>query len=350
MGMKQSYFNEHKLPLVIEPNGTGNSKQDLLHYMAANKQALEQEFYKTGAILFRGFDLGTPKDFEDIAQQVDNRMESGYYGTSPRNPVPGTRFVYTASELPGYYPIPQHCEMSYVKHPPVSLFFYCHVEPQYGGETPLCDFRKVYAQLDPKIREVFDKKGLITVRNYSGLGKSNKLNLFELKKWNEIFNTTDKLEVERQCKDQEMDFEWLSDGGLRITHNTPAAIEHPHTKEKVWFNHIQVFHPNGASEEYKHIHQYQHRFKTLLWSTFLNLMVKVKHATTAPIDQSMNVLLGDGKEIPPSWVEHLEEVIWKNLVIFPWKKNDVVAIDNFSTAHGRLPYEGPREILVCWSV
>jgi hypothetical protein len=36
-------------------------------------------------------------------------------------------------------------------------------------------------------------------------------------------------------------------------------------------------------------------------------------------------------------------------VIFPWRKNDVLAIDNFSTSHGRLPYEGPREILVCWS-
>jgi hypothetical protein len=45
----------------------------------------------------------------------------------------------------------------------------------------------------------------------------------------------------------------------------------------------------------------------------------------------------------------VEEVIWKNLVIFPWKKNDVLAIDNFSTSHGRLPFEGKRNILVSWS-
>jgi hypothetical protein len=348
--MKQSFFNAHQLPLVIEPNGNGKSKADLANYIAGNKQEFDEAFYKNGAVLFRGFELNTPKDFEAIAMQIDNRMESGYYGTSPRNPVAGTKFVYTASELPGYYPIPQHCEMSYVKKPPVTLFFYCYIEPEYGGETPLCNFRKVYAELNPKIREEFDKKGLITVRNYSGLGKGSKFNLFELKKWNEIFNTTDKREVERQCHEQEIEYEWLQDGGLRILHRTPAAIEHPRTKEKVWFNHVQVFHPAAAAEEYKHIHRHQHRFKTLLWSTFINLMVKVKKATTAPIDQSMNVLFGDGTAIPDSYVQHLEEVIWNNLVIFPWKKNDMVAIDNFSTAHGRLPYEGAREILVCWSV
>jgi alpha-ketoglutarate-dependent taurine dioxygenase len=348
--MKTSFFNTHQLPLVVEPNGSGNTKADLEKYIIENQKELEDAFYKNGAVLFRGFALDTPKDFEDIALRVDNRMEGGYYGTSPRNPVAGTKFVYTASELPGYYPIAQHCEMSYVKHPPVTLFFYCHVEPPYGGETPLCNFRQVYADLNPEVREAFDKKGALTVRNYSGLGKSSKLNLFELKRWDEIFLTTDKAEVERQCKEQEMDFEWLHNDGLRITHHTPAAIEHPRTKEKVWFNHLQVFHPTAAAEEYKHIHRHQQRLKTFVWSVFLQVAVKLKKANTAPIDQSMNVLFGDGTEIPDSYVQHVEEVIWKNLVIFPWKKNDVIAIDNFSTAHGRLPFEGPREILVAWSV
>lgn len=65
----------------------------------------------------------------------------------------------------------QHCEMSYVDHPPIRLFFYCHVEPPYGGETPVCNFREVYRQLPEHIRRDFDEKGVMTVRNYSGLGK-----------------------------------------------------------------------------------------------------------------------------------------------------------------------------------
>ncbi len=347
--MKESFINSQQLPLIIEPNGNGNSKAELLKWLRANKADIDQKFIKHGAVLFRGFEINTPVDFEDLAVAVDPKLEQSYYGTSPRNMVKGTKHIFTASELPGYYPIMQHCEMSYVTNPPVNIFFYCHVEPTYGGESPICNFRKVYADLDPKIRQEFDTKGVITVRNYSGLDSKSKFNLFELKKWNEIFNTTDRAEVEKQCRDQEIEFEWMDGDKLRLLHRTPAAIQHPATKEKVWFNHLQVFHPHGADVEYKYIHAHQHRLKTFFWKNFLALMVKVKSLTTKPIDQSMNVLFGDGTPIPDSYVEHLEEVIWKNMVILPWKKNDVIAVDNFSTSHGRLPYEGKREILVSWS-
>lgn len=347
--MKESFINAQQLPLIIEPNGSGKSKAELLNWLNNKRADIDAKFLKHGAILFRGFEINNPNDFEDLAVTVDPKLEHSYYGTSPRNMVKGTKYVFTASELPGYYPIMQHCEMSYVKNPPVNIFFYCHVEPDYGGESPICNFRKVYAELDPKIRAEFDKKGVITVRNYSGLESKSKFNLFELKKWNEIFNTTDKAEVEKQCREQEIEFEWMDGGNLRLLHRTPAAINHPVTKDKVWFNHLQVFHPHGADVEYKYIHAHQHRTKTFFWKTFLNVMVKVKSLTTKPLDQSMNVLFGDGTAIPDSYVEHLEEVIWKNLVILPWKQNDVIAVDNFSTSHGRLPYEGKREILVSWS-
>lgn len=347
--MKKSFINEQQLPLVIEPGESGNSKTELLKWMQGNKADIQHLFYKHGAILFRGFDIDTPSNFEEVALQVDSRLKNDYYGTSPRNIVKDTTYIYTASELPGHYPIPQHCEMTYVKNPPISIFFYCHIEPDYGGESPICNFRKVYSQLNEGIREEFDRKGIITVRNYSGLGKSSPLNLFELKKWNEIFLTTDKAEVERQCRDQQIEFAWMENDRLRLMHRTPAAIQHPQTGEKVWYNHAQVFHPAAAAFEYDHIHAHQKRAKTLFWKFFIHAMVKVKTINTPPIDQSMNVLFGDGKAVPDSYMEHIEEVIWSNMVIVPWKKKDVIAIDNFSTSHGRLPYEGKREILVCWS-
>jgi hypothetical protein len=348
--MKESFINEQQLPLIIEPNGSGSSKAELLRWISQNRESMNEKFIRHGAILFRGFDMDTPNDFEDLAVSVDPRLEKDYYGTSPRNLVKGTKYVFTASELPGYYPLMQHCEMSYAQHPPITIFFYCHVEPEYGGESPICNFRKVYTDMDSKIRDEFDKKGVITVRNYSGMESKSGFNLFELKKWNEIFNTTDKAEVEKQCREQEIEYEWLEGGNLRLLHRTPAAKEHPVTKEKTWFNHLQVFHPYGAGVEYGYIHQHQHRLKTFFWKNFVSMMVKIKSLTTEPIEQSLNVLFGDGTAIPDSYVEHLEEVIWKNLVIVPWKRKDVMALDNFSTAHGRLPYEGNREILVSWSV
>ena len=346
--MREAFFNNRELPLIIEPDSDA-SVSHLKKWLSNNHASFLQKFYRHGAVLFRGFQADTPALFEEVALTVDANLNNDYLGTSPRDRVAGTTFVFSASELPGYYPIMQHCEMSYMTRPPVKLFFYCDVEPDYGGETPVCNFRKVYEQMDKNIRDEFDRKGVLTVRNYSGLNGSGKFNLWELKSWDKIFLTTDKAEVERQCRANEMDFEWKENGNLKITHLTPAAKKHPVTNETTWFNHLQVFHPQGGLVEYEHIHARQQRVKTFLWAAFLKIMVPLKNRTASPADQSMNVLFGDGTPVPAAYVRHVEEVIWKNMLIFPWKKNDILAIDNFSTSHGRLPFEGKRRIMVCWS-
>lgn len=82
---------------------------------------------------------------------------------------------------------------------------------------------------------------------------------------------------------------------------------------------------------------------------FLKLATKLKKSGTPPEQQSMNMLFADGTEILEKYIRNIEETIWKNMVIFPWKKNDLLAIDNLGTSHGRLPYEGKRQIMVCWS-
>lgn len=347
--MKHYFINEEQqLPLVIEPDGD-SSVEGLKNYIRKNHEDLSEKIYKYGAILFRGFEINSPKLFEEIAMLIDPNLKNDYLGTSPRDKVAGTDYVFSASELPGFYPIMQHCEMSYLSNKPVKVFFYCDVEPNYGGETPLCNFRKVYKELDEAVKREFEKRGVKLVRNYSASGKRSKLNLWELKSWTDIFHTTDREEVERQFRKYEVDFEWKKNGDLRLTHTNNAIAEHPVTKEKVWFNHTQVFNIDAAPIEYEFIHRRQKRLKTLLFKWFITAMVSLKKITTNPEEESINVVFADGSEIPKSYIRKIEETIWKNLVIFPWKKNDMVAIDNLGTAHGRLPYEGDRRIMVCWS-
>ena len=43
------------------------------------------------------------------------------------------------------------------------------------------------------------------------------------------------------------------------------------------------------------------------------------------------------------------DAIWNNMTITPWERGDIVAIDNNAIGHGRLPFEGPREIVVSWA-
>lgn len=344
--MKQYFINPSKPPLVIE--STGENISELKNSIKENNY-FKRELLTHGAILFRNFPINTPLEFEKIATTIDADLKNDYLGTSPRNQVPGTNFVFTASELPPFYPIMQHCEMSFLQNPPRKLFFYCHVEPKLGGETPLCNFREVYKQLDAKILSDFETKGVLTVRNYSAINHKPFLNLFELKKWNEMFLTNDKKVVEQKCAENGIEFEWHSNDRLKLLNRTEAIKTHPISGEKVWFNHAQVFHLSASAFEYQHIHAYQKRLETFFYKIFSAFAVQAKKFSTPADAQSMNMFFSDGSPIPDSYIKHILEVIWNNLSIFKWQKGDVLAIDNFSTSHGRLPFKGEREILVSWS-
>ena len=345
--MNLSYFSEEeKLPLIISPSSGDNSKKGLIEWITAHKPTIEENLRTTGAVLLRGFNILTSQDFEDVAKSIDNDLKDDYLGTSPRDKKTG--FVFSASELPPHYPIMQHCEMSFLPSAPRRLFFYCHIEPEYGGETPICDFRKVYRDLDPKIRKEFEEKGVKHIRNYSASGDTSK-NSFQLKKWNEMFLTTDKARIEKKCAENEIICEWKKDDGLRLINKSEATKKHPETGEMVWFNHAQVFHIGAAAEEYHKIHKRQKRWQTFKTSIQLEILTLYKKLTKNPNDQSMHVTFGDDSQIPDYYIEHIQNVIWKNMVIQPWKKGDIICLDNFSTSHGRLPYYGQREIMVCWT-
>lgn len=337
------------LPLVITPGTDDRSVESLTKWINENKEWVNDKIIEHGAVLFRGFDIKTPQLFESVAKTIDPELKNNYLGTSPRNIQPNTEYVFSASELPGYYPIMQHCEMSFLPNPPRKLFFYCEVAPKEGGETPLTDFRKVYNDLDPKIRKEFEERGIRYVRNYNGPKNKKKFDLWKLKRWDEMFMTTDKAVVEKVCKENDLEVVWKDDDRLTLINTMPAIANHPITNEKVWFNHLQVFHKAAAAIEYSYINKRHKDLRSALYNLFTGLMSGVKDITTDTEEHAMNCTFSDGTPIPDEYVKHVEEVIWKHMTFYHWQLGDVVAIDNFSTAHGRMPYNSPRNIMVSWS-
>jgi len=344
--MKTFFLDNTKTyPLVISPE-SDRTLESLKNWIDKNHLDIEHKLSHYGAILFRGFDIQTPSDFEQIAKVVDADLKNDYMGTSPRDKK--TDYVFSASELPAHYPIMQHCEMSFLPSAPRRLFFYCHTAPPFGGETPICDFRKVYNDLKPEVRNAFEQKGVKHIRNYASPNAKGRTG-FQLKSWFDMFHTDDKNIVEQKCKEHDIICEWKENDGLRMTNVGSAFKTHPVTGEKVWFNHTQVFHIDAAAIEYDFIHKRQKRWQTFKTNLLLDLMTFYKKLTTNPNDQSMHVTFGDGTEIPKEFVQHIQEVIWKNMSVYAWQKGDIICIDNFSTSHGRLPYYGDREVMVCWT-
>src|SRR6185295_11544764 len=103
-----------------------------------------------------------------------------------------------------------------------------------GGETPIADSRKVYARIDPAIRERFIAKGGVKyVRNY-GTG-------IDLP-WQEVFQTDDKAQAEHYCQKAGITFEWRGPDWLRTSQVCQAVATHPKTGDVVWFNQAHLFH------------------------------------------------------------------------------------------------------------
>jgi alpha-ketoglutarate-dependent taurine dioxygenase len=334
------------LPFVVEAR-SAHGADALAGWIDAHRDVVRDRLLAHGAILFRDFHVFDAPSFERVARAVEPVLQNEYLGTSPRNAL--TEYTFTASELPPFYPIPQHCEMSFTANPPRTLFFCCLVEPAAGsGETPLADFRKVLRDLDPELVKRFEEKGLRIVRNYAGPEGGGRFDLWKLKRWDEMFLTTDRGAVEARCRAEGFEPIWTANGGLRIVSTQPVVRRHPVTGEPAWHNHLTTFHTSQAAGEYRHIRRLRPTLRHAALLGVAELLAALQ--TCKPIDErAMECTFADGTEIPGADVEAVREAVWRHLVVVPWRRGDVVAIDNFAVSHGRLPYAGPRNVAVAWA-
>ena len=341
------YRMQGELPLVVHADGR-RSVQALIGWLEAESDRARHLLTKHGAILFRGFDVREPGDFERIARSIDDDLKNEYLGLSPRNAL--TDYVFTASEIPSWFPIPEHNEMSFVANPPRSLFFWCREAPAPAtGETPLVDMRRVYEDLDPGVRERFETLGIRIIRNYRAPGKEKPWEFGQLKPWVDMFQTTDRTVVEAKCMRESFSPVWGEDGSLKLLSFQPAVKSHPKTGEKVWFNHAAVFHPSVGEGELRRVFLLRPSIRSLV--AFLGGIAhtRVERRLRNPESLPMHCTFGDGSPIPDADMESVRTAIWKNLVITPWLETDVLAIDNDAVGHGRLPFYGRRMIAVAWA-
>ena len=347
-----------KIPLIAEAlsangkpirviEGRGAALPTLLAWIAEHRVEIETEWVQHGALRLRGFEVLGPAAFEQVALALEPDLKNDYLGTSPRNAK--SRYVFSASELPPFFPIAQHSEMSFLPSAPRKLFFHCTIAPPQHGETPTVDWRAVWRGLPPAMRDRFSAHGVRYIRNYEGPQSPKSRDLWQLKRWDELFSSSDPAVVEQKAAEQGLQCEWLPQGRLRLLNTGPATRVHPVTGETAWFNHTQVFHVAAAALEYHHIRRHQKNLRALFFDALTTSLTALKQRLKAPLQQPMHATYGDGREIARQDVRTLVETIWQHLVIEPWRMGDVLAIDNRSTGHGRLPYQGPREVLVAWT-
>jgi alpha-ketoglutarate-dependent taurine dioxygenase len=295
---------------LIEPQHPG---VDLAAWAQSERAALGDDLKRFGGILFRAFcGMEQVARFRAFVQSMGGEPIDYTERSSPRRHV-GDQ-IYTSTEHPPDQQIFFHNENSYGHTWPKRIFFYCAVEPEAGGETPLADVRSVYSHVPAALRRTFEDHGVLYVRNfYEHLGLS----------WRTAFQTEDREAVEQFCRGGGYEFEWVK-GGLRTRRRAPAVCRHPDTSEHLWFNHAAFFHDT-------------------------TLPADVRAALIAHYGEQAlpnQTYFGDGSAIPEDAAETLRDAYRRSQIEFRWKAGDVLLLDNMLIAHARNPFRGPRKVLV----
>ncbi len=301
------------LPLLVQPRLSGVR---LAVWAEDDRDLMDGYLRKYGGILFRGFGLADAKDFEDAVRTISGDLLEYQERSSPRSEVGGK--IYTSTDYPPDQPIFLHNENSYQQTWPMRIFFFCHTEPEEGGETPIADVRKIYQRMEPRIRHRFVEKQWSYVRNFGdGFGLA----------WHVVFQTDDKSQVEAHCRQNGIEFEWKEGNRLRTRAVRPAAVRHPETEEMLWFNHATFFHVSTLTDS----------IREALLQDFTE------------DDLPSNTYYGDGSPISPEVLERLRAIYHSATVSFRWRQGDLLMLDNMMIAHGRAPFTGDRKILVAMS-
>lgn len=320
------FVTKEQFPLVVEPHEKNLSFEAFCDLLREESGEIRKNLLKNGAILFRNCPVQDEADFEAVIQTLNFGKFLDYVGgDSPRKKIRGG--VYTSTEAPPEIKILLHNEFSFVKNFPKHIYFFCQVAPQANGETIIGDARKIYKDIDEGVKQRFIEKGLKYVSCYYHKSKVMDFVVQRAHKtWLDVFETEDKQEVERKCRENEFEFEWNKNDWIRISQKRPAVYTHPDTQEKVWFNQVQLYDFNP---------------KFLGWWRYL----ATKAFYCRPHTKLHEVFYADGSRIAREDIYHILDVLDANTVYFPWQKGDVLVLDNVLAMHGRATFTGKRRIL-----
>lgn len=318
VGQQRATNRIHGLLLEVEPGrppiaDACEGHGDPMAWLACHHDVLHEAVTRHGAVLVRGLDVCDADAVRAAAACLIGELMIEKEGFAPRDAYPGG--VYSATRWAAADAMCSHNELSYAAACPRLMLFACARAPQQGGATTLADSREVLAGLSTGLVDEFAEHGWLLRRRYgrtlgTGLG--------------EAFGTDSREAVERYCRAHGIGFTWEPDGSLRTWQRSPAVVNHPLTSERTWCNQIAFLNAWTLDPD---VREY---------------LLAMHGPDGLPFDTAR----GDGQPISREVIAALNEAYERAVVREPWQAGDLLFVDNVRMAHGREPYQGPRDVLV----
>lgn len=283
-----------------------------LEWIERHLDRLAQLLTDHGAILFRGWPITVPQDFDEFVGRFpwDNFPYEKSLSNAVR--VNKTDRVFTANEAPAEIEIFLHHEMAQTPIFPTRIFFCCLEAADKGGQTPICRsdllFDRLHESYPTFVRDC-EERGLkysnvMPAENdfASGMGRS----------WQSTLSVDSKEAAANRLNELGYTAEWLENGCLRATTPTlPAVYEFPDGR-KAFFNQLIA------------------AFKG--WKDSRN-------------DPSSAIRHGDNEPLDTQAVQGAIDIAYEITHDLQWQAGDIALVDNLKVMHGRRPFQGSRTVL-----
>jgi len=309
---EQQTHGGQSFPMVMECATPEVTLAETTAWLSAKAADLIRLSEETGAVLFRGLPVETPEDFDAFVGAFGLPNFPYYESLSNAVRVNKTPRVFTANEAPPDVTIFLHHEMAQTPRPPAKLFFFCEQPAAEGGATPICRSDAVWERLAeqfPAFARDCETRGLrysnvMPDENdpLSGMGRS----------WKSTLRAETREEAEARLRSLGYSWEWLPDGSLRATTPTLPAVRPLSGGRKAFFN---------------------------------QLIAAFRGWKDARNDPAKAITFGDGSPLDREAALAAAEIGEELSFDVPWRKGDVVLLDNYVAMHGRRTFRGTRKVL-----
>jgi alpha-ketoglutarate-dependent taurine dioxygenase len=304
-------FEGSHLPALITPK---DPDTDILSFVREAMEPVRDVVLRTGGVLFRDFPgTASIEVFQKFCSSFPHPLLDYTEQSSPRDRL-GDK-IYSSTTYPADQVIPFHNDNSFGHEFPLNLWLACIRTATKGGRTPICDTRRVLANLSDETRRKFETKGIMYVRNYyDGMGVP----------WPEAFATDSRQDAEKFMEEGHVAYRWHAKGPLiletrQVRH---AILEHPRTGDKVWFNQAHLFHKASLDDRLRP-----------LTRQFTNWRLP------------RNAFFGDGTPIPDEAIREILAAYDEAELSFDWQPGDYLMLDNLLAGHARTSFEGAQRLI-----
>ena len=308
----QQLYPDGPFPAFIVNGDENLDLEQALQWVKSEKGRLFETLSDSGAVLFRGFPLRSPDDFDAF---IGAFGETGFtYKESLSNAVRVnlTPRVFTANEAPPEVGIYLHHEMAQTPLFPSKLYFFCEIAAEKGGETPVCRsdvlldrMKEQMPEFVQSCREKLVKYSLIMPSiddPESGQGRG----------WQSTLGVGTQEEGQARLAKLGYSWRWLDDGSLLTTTPALPAIKKSANGREAFFNQLIAAFLGWADINETGVHK---------------------------------IAFGDGTPMPDADMQKVCDMAEDLIVDLPWQPGDVALVDNYQVMHGRRSFVGKRRVL-----